>query len=98
MVSAALLDWPLVELESGCEVELDEVVAVAAGVEVVVFVVALRSRSRSVVVCGSGEPANVTAPSASANDASVAAATRRWMRALRSCVGWRACRHRARRS
>lgn len=68
-MSTALLVWPIEELEAGWAVEvaaLDEAVVAAP----------------EVVVCGSGVPAKVTAPTATANVASVAAATRRWMRVL----------------
>ena len=84
MVSVALLVWPLEELETGCELEVVAAACVVcAAVAVVVAVVPLAAES----VCGRGEPANVTAPSASANEASVAAATRRWMRVLKVLRG-----------
>lgn len=75
MVSAALPVWPVVELETGWAVEVDALLVVSL---VVVAVVP----AAEVVVCGSGVPAKVTAPSAIANVASVAAATRRRMRVL----------------
>jgi len=59
---------------------LDEVVA---AVVVSAAVVPLAA----VVVCGSGAPAKVTTPSASANAARVAAATRPWMRFLKVLRG-----------
>lgn len=75
VVSAALLVWPLVTLDT---VSVAEVSVVVAGVVCEELVVVVPAE----VVCGSGDPAKVTAPSASANDARVAAATRRWIRAL----------------
>jgi len=93
VVSVALLVWPLVVLDAGWAVtrdarlvsvpvsvlvvsEADDVVVVADVCAAVVPVVVVAA------VCGSGVPAKVTTPNSSANVASVAAATRRWMRVL----------------
>ena len=80
VVSAALLVWPLEELDTGWTVEVDALLVVSLGCVAVV-------PAPEVVVCGSGVPAKVTAPSAMANVASVAAATRRWMRVLEAFRG-----------
>jgi len=92
-VSVALLVCPLVELETGWDVELDAlpaaVLAASAVDEVAAAVVvgAAVVPDAAVVVCGSGVPANVTTPKRSANEARVAAATRRWMRFLKVFPG-----------
>jgi len=86
-VSAALLVRPLEELETGWEVEL-EVLPVSALDEVVAAVVVCAARvPLAAVVVGSGAPAKVTTPSASANAARVAAPTRPWMRFLKVLRG-----------
>ena len=72
VVRAALLVWPLEELDTGWAEAAGSAVSVLVVACVVVVPVV------AVAACGSGEPANVTAPSASAKVASVAAATRRW--------------------
>jgi len=88
-VSVALLVCPLVELETGWDVELDALLAAvlaASAVDEVAAAVVVGAAvvpDAAVVVCGSGVPANVTTPKRSANEARVAAATRRWMRFLK---------------
>ena len=92
-MSVALLVCPLVELETGWDVELDALLAAvlaASAVDEVAAAVVVGAAvvpDAAVVVCGSGVPANVTTPKRSANEARVAAATRRWMRFLKVFPG-----------